>query len=90
MSNLKRANLASKAAMLKNVPPILEWDSIKVGDILHRPRFWQLGRKDIQVTSITDETMTYKVFNNGKLVGTESSLSRHSVFARFITRKKNI
>ena len=88
MANVKRSNLSDLAKKLKMVPPILPWESIKVGDILHRPPFWQLGRKDIKVTDINGEEMRYKILNNGVPSDKDDKMARNSVFARFITKRK--
>lgn len=74
-----------KVKLMRTLPFHIEWDDIKVGDKFHLPPILVLSRKDIEVTSINESELEYKVVGDAHKNG---KFARRSLFSRFLTRKK--
>ena len=55
----------------EKIPPVTEWEDIKVGTVYHVPPFLTTKRKDIIITSKTDYSISYREVNgNNKILYT--------------------
>ena len=71
---------------LQKIKSITPWENIQVNRIYHIAPIISLERRDIIITSKTDDEATYRRVDNGD--DKEGKLHRTSVFARFLIMRK--
>ena len=71
---------------LQKIKSITPWENIQVNRIYHIAPIISLERRDIIITSKTDDEATYKRVDNND--DKEGKMHRTSVFARFLIMRK--
>jgi hypothetical protein len=73
---------------LRTVPPMMNWDDIKIGEEYHLPPLIYNKRMDFVVVEKTDNLLKIIKKQNGE--DYKQTMFRTDVTARFITKKINL